>query len=217
MTKRITPKSKQTTHITIRCNNKNFLFNLKDNFSSMVSWLNTLPYFFSVSIHHVLFMSNHIHMLVTPEKNNIGEAMSYVLTNLSKYLNYKNKMVNHVFGNRYIPTIIADERHLINVIRYIYQNPVRAGIVDNINNYPYSCLGQYLGIENIGLKIIPDSYTRSMFQYGIDGYMEWLSHINANLNIVDTGNVKQSLSRSIYRYSRRQRDTIFKNETSIVI
>ena len=127
------------------------------------------------------------------------------------------KMVNHVFGNRYIPTIIADERHLINVIRYIYQNPVRAGIVDNINNYPYSCLGQYLGIENIGLKIIPDSYTRSMFQYGIDGYMEWLSHINANLNIVDTGNVKQSLSRSIYRYSRRQRDTIFKNETSIVI
>ena len=118
-------KQFQTAHVTLRCNNKEPLLGIDQNFEQIVSWVNCLPLFFSVSIHHVLLMSNHIHLLVTPQKDNMGDAMSYFLTNLSKFLNFSNQRKNHIFGNRNKPTIIKNKEHLINVIRYIYQNPVR--------------------------------------------------------------------------------------------
>ena len=106
MPRRKIPDIGQTAHITIRSNNREFLFDLDTNFSDMVSWFNALPCFFNISIHHILFMSNHIHLLATAHKAKINIGMSYLLTNLSKFLNHRNKRINHVFGNRYAPTVI---------------------------------------------------------------------------------------------------------------
>ena len=117
MTRRKTPKKNQTSHITIRCNNKEYLFDLENNYSTFVSYFNAFPLIYNVQIHHVMFMSNHIHLLVTPTEDNLGKAMSYVLTQLSKYLNGKNQRINHIFGNRYFPSIIEDNKYLKNVIR----------------------------------------------------------------------------------------------------
>ena len=183
----------------------------------MISWLNCLPLFFSVSIHHVLLMSNHIHLLATPNEDNIGSAMSYLLTNLAKYLNHQNNSINHIFGNRYIPTIIRDKRHLINVIRYIYQNPVRGGVSNRVFDYPYSSLGQYLGINDVGLIVDSDQYTYDLFQFGLKGREKWVEHIDTILNDQDSSCIRKSLTRSFYKLSQRQQIQISKEGTSIVI
>ena len=217
MPRRITPGAGQTAHITIRCNNKEFLFKLSQNFGSMVSWLDTLPLFFSIRIHHAILMSNHIHILLTTTEGNIGRAMSYCLTNLSKYFHYKNDTINHIFGNRYSPTIIESNNHLINVIRYIYQNPVRAGITNNVFDYPYSTLSNYLGNANNGFIVSPDSYTFEKFKRGLEGRDEWIEHIANIYNEKDLELVKLSLSRSKFRFTHRQHLTIENNETSLLL
>ena len=84
--------------------------------------------------------------------------MQYFLTNLSKYLNYELKHKNHIFGDRYYPTIIRNKKHLINVIRYIYQNPIRANICYNVEDYKYSSLGFYSGLFNHGIQIDPQKW-----------------------------------------------------------
>lgn len=215
MPRRATPLAYETAHLTVRCNNKDFLFHLEENFQDIVSWLNCLPLFFSVSLHHVLFMSNHIHMLVTPKENNLGLAMSYFLSNLSKFLNYKNKRVNHTFGNRYYPTVILNTYHFSNVIRYIYQNPVYAGLVEDIRDYPYSSLSQYLGESQNGIVFLPDEYTSQIMSLGIKGRSLWLDEMSFILSDDDKLQIHKCLSRGRFKFSQRQYIEISKNGTSL--
>jgi putative transposase len=205
MPRRSGPKSGQCAHITFRCNNKSFLLNLAKNWDVIVSWLNCLPFFFSVSLHHVLVMSNHFHLLLTPTKDNFPQALGYFLTNLSKYFNSHDNRKDHFFGNRYYPTIISDEKHLINVIRYIYQNPYRAKITKDILSYPYSSLGFYLGINNYGLKLYPDSFTKTLFNtYLVSGLLYWVDEIKRAIPEGDVRMIRKSLARGSYRYSQEQ-------------
>ncbi len=217
MSRPYTPKSNEITHITIRCNNKSYLFRLKKNFSQIVNWLNCLPLFYSVSIHHATFMNNHFHLLLTPRKDCFGNAMSYFLTNLSKFLNFSNGRINHVFGNRYRPTVIANNKHLINVIRYIYQNPIRGGLVNNIEEYSYSTLGLYTGTFNPGIIAEPDQYTKELFDQGIVGRKCWLERLGIRLSDNDQQLMKQSLRRQNFRFSRRQIRSISNNGTSLIV
>jgi len=162
-------------------------------------------------------MSNHIHLLVTPQEHVLGDAMRYFLTNLAKFMNHRNGRINHVFANRYYASIIRKESHLMNVIRYLYQNPVRAGIVEKITDYPYSSLGFYLGYNNYGLKLYPDSVTKEYWKQTLVGRDEWLKQIQTNYTTVEAGIVKQSLKRRTFRFSREQLTSIQKHSTTIAI
>ena len=204
MTRLPTPKAFETTHVTVRCNNQEFLFNLHDTYSDMVSWINTLPIMYNVDIHHLVMMSNHMHILLTPNEDNLGRARSYFLGNLAKFLNYRSQRKNHIFGGRYKPTVIQNPRHYINVIRYIYQNPVRANISKQAINYPYSSLGQYLGYKNDGLIIKPDDHTRDLFEFGMNGRQVWLDQIDHILFEEDVELLRDSFSRRSFKLSRRQ-------------
>jgi putative transposase len=215
MSRPFTPKKNETVHATLRCNNKNPLFHLTKNYHDIASWTNSLNCCYNVSVHHVLFMPNHIHILLTPNENNLGDAMSYFLTNLSKFLNFNNDRINHVFGNRYRPTRIKDVNHLINVIRYIYQNPVRAQLVKKVEEWPYSSLSFYTGYKNPKLMLEPDFYTRNLFNSGLDGREEWIKFISTNLSKLDVQLMKQSLNRSTMKFTVRQLRDISKAGTSL--
>ncbi len=215
MPRRPTPTRDTCTHVTIRCNNKDFLLNLSRNYDGIISWLASLPYYFNVRIHHFVIMSNHIHLLVTPQNDDFGVAMSYCLTNLAKFLNHKNKRINHVFGNRYCPSIITKESHLINVIRYIYQNPVRAGITSNYMKYRYSSLGFYLSLWNDGIPIYPDPITKNFFNQGIDGHEQWIQILQKSLVENDVAQVRNSLARYRFRFSIRQLKAMTDYETTL--
>jgi REP element-mobilizing transposase RayT len=140
MSRRPTPKKGQTVHVTLRCQNK--AFNLKPSkFSEdLNSWIACLPNFFAIQLHHYVIMSNHFHFLLTPFENNFGDAMCYFTTNVAKFLNYEHDKCNHIFGNRYAATVIGSTDHLMNCIRYIYQNPIRAGIAKSLDDYPFLVL-----------------------------------------------------------------------------
>ena len=179
--------------------------------------MGSLTLFFNVIIHHFVVLSNHIYLLLTPSENNLGQAMSYMLTNMSKFLNFKNNTINHIFGNRYKPTIIKNEKHLINVIKYIYQNPVKAGLSETIFDYEYSSLGFYLGKYNVGIKLEPDPYTKDLFDLGLKGRDLWIKNISNIMGIDDSAIIQKSLFRSTFFFSTEQLITIKQNKTKIII
>jgi hypothetical protein len=55
----------------------------------------------------------------------------------SKYFNFKFKRVGHVFQGRYKAILVQDERYLISLLRYIHQNPIKAGMYENIEEYKW--------------------------------------------------------------------------------
>jgi len=212
-----TPGKHETSHVTVRCNNREFLLRLTENFDDLVSWINSLNIMYDVDIHHVLFMSNHVHILLTPNHNNLGFSMSYFLTNASKFLNYKLKRKDHIFGKRYRATVVKNSRHFMNVIRYIYQNPVRAKMVESVDQYPYSSLGFYLGQKNNGLILKPDHYTQYLFNLGFDGWQTWTDAIREPLLDNDVSLLRKSFERKVFGFSIRQLRSADSNGTKLMI
>jgi REP element-mobilizing transposase RayT len=217
MARRFTPPAGTITHVTVRCNNKEHLLQPERHHNAIISWLNCLPYFFSVQLHHLIIMSNHLHMLVTPQYDNLGQAMSYLLTNLAKYLNFVSDRNNHVFGDRYHPTVIKNEKHLQNVIRYLYQNSLHAGLTDDVAAYPYSSYGCYCGSQSYGVNVCPDPYTAALLQLGPVGLELWRQPIDAPLHEHELSQIAESLKRREFKFTVQQLRELEDQESSLVL
>lgn len=91
--------------------------------------------------HAFLLMSNHYHWLLSTPESNIGSGMRYFNTESSRGIARFSGRINKIFGSRYKPSLITTPIYYANSYRYIYQNPLRAGMCDDVFNYPWSALG----------------------------------------------------------------------------
>ena len=128
-------------HVTMRTNNKDwFQIPMCDVWDICKQSLKYAIAKNSVVIHSFVLMGNHYHLLLTTPNEDIDKFMQSFNLNLSRLITKKSGVINHKFSNRYKWTIVAEQNYLLNVYRYIYQNPVRAGIAVNCFSYPYSSL-----------------------------------------------------------------------------
>lgn len=93
-----------------------------------------------VEINCFVLMSNHYHLLLTTPHENIDRFMMHFNWRISFMISNRINVINHKFSNRYKWSIVSKQSYLFNVYRYIYQNPIRAGICDECKDYPYSSL-----------------------------------------------------------------------------
>jgi putative transposase len=92
-----------------------------------------------VDIHSYTMMRNHYHLQVTPKHAfALPRAMKRVHSDYSCYYNRKRRRTGTIWGNRYRPVLIEDDRQWLTCLRYIEQNPVRAGIVSRPEDYAWS-------------------------------------------------------------------------------
>ena len=84
-------------------------------------------------------MNNHAHMLIKAEEiKELSKYMQRLNTKYGKYYNKKYSRVGYVFRDRYRAEGIYTEKYLYNCLKYIYNNPVKAGICKKAEDYPYS-------------------------------------------------------------------------------
>ena len=88
-------------------------------------------------------MDNHVHLLIE-EKEEIGISIKRITVGYVQWHNNKNGRTGHLFQNRYISEPVEMEGYLLNVVRYIHQNPVKAKIIKNPKEYPWSSYHQYI-------------------------------------------------------------------------
>ncbi len=94
---------------------------------------------FNINLIAFTIMNNHAHILLHTENiSNMSKFMKTINEKFAMYYNYINKRVGIVFRNRYKSQPILSEKQLLNCIRYIFNNPVRAKIVLNPEKYIYS-------------------------------------------------------------------------------
>jgi len=98
-------------------------------------------------IHGFCLMSNHLHLAVQ-----VGdEPLSKIIQNLSfrytRWVNRKQKRIGHLFQGRYKAILVEQDSYLLELVRYIHLNPVRAKMVRQPSAYPWSGHRCYLGKE----------------------------------------------------------------------
>lgn len=90
-------------------------------------------------------MPNHIHLLVTPFKEEtLAKMMQGITLRYSKYFNREKGRTGRLWECRYHSTVIDGENYLWTVSKYIENNPVRAGMVKRPEDYPYSSAGAHI-------------------------------------------------------------------------
>lgn len=90
--------------------------------------------------HAFVMMSNHYHWLLSNPDFKLAEGMCHFQTTTSRGIARSVNRINRIYGARYKPTIVGSPAHFANVLRYIYQNPLRARICTRTEDYPWSSL-----------------------------------------------------------------------------
>jgi REP element-mobilizing transposase RayT len=129
-------------HVTARGNNKEFIFHEDKDKGYFLSILKKSCEAIGYKVYGYVLMNNHYHILMQTMDKMLQEVMHKINNQYSKYFNLKYERVGHVFQGRYKSSIIQDETYMFNVLRYIHQNPIKAGICNRIQDYTW-CSDKY--------------------------------------------------------------------------
>ena len=104
-------------------------------------------------------MSNHIHLLIREREDTIGMAIKRIASSYVYYYNHKYSRDGHLFRERYKSEPVNDMAYFVTLLRYIHQNPVKAGIVNKVNDYEFSSWQEY---EDKNSTLFPLCDTRTV-------------------------------------------------------
>src|SRR5690606_18736740 len=79
-------------------------------------------------------------LIMSTPQCNLGEAMKYLHREVARQANHASGRVNHFFGGRYKWSLISHENYFWNCVKYVYRNPVRAKICNDVRSYKFSSL-----------------------------------------------------------------------------
>lgn len=103
---------------------------------------------YNIKIYAYCIMSNHVHLIIKSEIQELSMFMAKCLAKYAEYYNYKRKRNGHVFHNRFKSECIETEKYFWNCLRYIHLNPLKANIVKSFLNYKFSSICEYQNMEN---------------------------------------------------------------------
>ena len=89
-------------------------------------------------------MSNHIRLLIREREDTIGMAIKRIASSYVYYYNHKYSRDGHLFRERFKSEPVNDMAYFVTLLRYIHQNPVKAGMVSEVKDYEFSSWGEYM-------------------------------------------------------------------------
>lgn len=131
-------------HILNRGHNKDSIFEEAGDFNKFKEVIRRYKENYSFELYHYCVMPNHFHLLIRISK--AGDLPVLMKGMCQSYANHYKKTHNHVgylFQNRYKSIPIGSDSYLLECARYIERNPVRANIVKDPSDYPWSSYNHY--------------------------------------------------------------------------
>ena len=133
-------------HIIQRGNNRQAIFASTADYELLLDLLHEHAHKQQVAVHAYVLMSNHFHLLATPETaEGIPQMMQAVGRRYVRNYNLRHQRTGTLWEGRYRSTLIQTERYLLACMAYIDLNPVRAGLVADPADYPWSSHQHYIG------------------------------------------------------------------------
>ena len=134
-------------HITSRGNRKSTLFYDDDDRIKYLSFLKEIMIRFPFTLHDYCLMTNHTHLQIQTSDTSPTILMSHLNTKYAKYFNKKYDYSGHVFEKRYGAELLDSLDYEFDVSKYIHLNPLKAGLVAELEDYPWSSYNVYVNGE----------------------------------------------------------------------
>lgn len=136
-------------HIMLRGINKQNIF---EDDEDKYKFLEILKHFKSIckyELYSYCLMSNHIHILLQELDDTVSVALKRISASYVLWYNKKYDRSGHLFQERFKSEPVNDEGYFIRVIRYIHQNPIKAGMVNNILEARWTSHYEYISEPNL--------------------------------------------------------------------
>jgi len=104
---------------------------------------------FGYRVHAFCLMTNHIHLAVQIGEIPLSRGMQNLSFRYARWINRRENRTGHLFQGRYKAVLVDGDSYLLELVRYIHLNPVRAGLVASPEEYPWSSHRAYLGRETL--------------------------------------------------------------------
>jgi putative transposase len=126
-------------HVIQRGNNRQACFFAEADYFYYLDALRAAADKFGGRIHAYVLMTNHVHLLITPDRENaLSEIMQSIGRRYVRYVNKEHGRSGTLWEGRFKASLVQSERYLLTCYRYIELNPVRAGMVDHPGEYRWS-------------------------------------------------------------------------------
>lgn len=96
------------------------------------------------AIYAYCLMDNHLHLVMSEGEEEIGQVMKRLGSSYVHWYNRKYARVGHLFQDRFRSEVVNDERYLLAAVRYVHQNPIKAGMASHCSSYQWSSYNAYL-------------------------------------------------------------------------
>ena len=176
-------------HIVTRGIDRRRLFRYKQDYALFIEITATYLKQYKVRIVNYCLMPNHIHLLIKLElASDLPKFMQIVLQVYAANFRKRYKSVGFVFQNRYKSRLIDNEAYLLECARYIERNPVRATMVQEASEFPWSSFSYYAKGSKDKIITLPNPLFIDMAPTNIqrqEAYSKFIAQERAYDQIVD--------------------------------
>jgi len=132
-------------HIIARGNRRQGIFLNKKDLQRFLTYLSACKNRFPFRLYAYALLRNHLHLLIEVEETPLSKIMQSLLFAYASYFNRRVGEVGHLFQGRYKAILCDKDGYLLELVRYIHLNPVRAKIVKKPEDYAWTGHLSYLG------------------------------------------------------------------------
>ena len=189
-------------HVTARTNNRELFHCPLVRVWQVLTWqCYEMSVIYGARIHAFVLMPNHFHFLVSVPEYDLGQVMQQFMRSGTKTLNRISGRSGHVFGGRYHWTVVNSSVYFAHVLKYVYRNPVRAGLCNQVENFEYSTLQGLFGIGPLPFPLYYPFEQRG-FDLISNDYQEMQSWLNVPFRTEHERAIRQALRRTQFEPSK---------------
>ena len=143
-------------HITSRGNEQRVIFKSQRDRKKFLSYLESATQRYDARIHAYCLMDNHYHLLIETPSGNLPQIMRHINGAYTTYFNVKRKRSGHLLQGRYKAILVDMDIYAKELSRYIHLNPIRAKMVEMLENYEWSSYLEYIGRKKLQPWLVRD-------------------------------------------------------------
>jgi putative transposase len=159
-------------HVTLRGNHRQPIFT-RDSERTLLNMIVARAIEkYGARLHAYCWMTNHLHLIVQVSLAPLGKVIQQIASQYARAFQSTLETTGHLFENRYHATLIDTDAYLLEALRYVHQNPVRAGLVPAVTHYPWSSHAAYLRADadswvttDFALALLSPDRARAVIRY----------------------------------------------------
>ena len=177
-------------HIIQRGNERKSLFLSDNDRLRFIETLERMKKKYNFLLYAYCLMDNHVHLLIDDNGNDISRLVKSINISYAYYFNRTYKRCGHLFQDRFRSELVDNDGYLLEVSRYIHNNPVAAGVVKEPSEYSWSSYNIYTGMARDIYGLIDKGRILSTFSSSrVKAIKEYVDYVykeeGKHVNIMD--------------------------------